>query len=524
MKTKKFLSIAMGAMLTLSMATACSQNEPECPPTPSTAGNAYMTLRLVGSENMANSRTQSVNGTPTTETGLPVENTISSANVYLCDPTTQAVQQIYSLTSADLNVSNDGVNTNPIKVVTGIYQVYVVANPGDLAINVGDDIKTKVFANIASNVFTSTYAGTTAPGSFVMFNECNGTDDVAGVPIEITTDNGYTNPAKCTNNQPIKLDRLVSKIRTKYADDAAITGLQKQASFITSVAMDSYKLVNGIMETNLQQKWSEKKASAPTGTNVSQKWKNFLTTSEYTSDFAGKYFNTLEAFRGVTKNATTGAYEAVKDQYESVTNLHASAWQYAFENTHANTTDAQPESKALRGNTTGLVYKFKCTVAGSDEALGANTFYGYAGSYFKSLADINAKYPGYFKSKNNQADDAAALTKVTDELTAATTEDALSAFRIKYNIKVYKGGVMYYVHYIKDNNYVDAAEQRYYSVMRNTIYDLTVKALELVGTDIPGGWEPGTDPENPVDNKDVYMVIDVKVNPWVLSTEDITLK
>ena len=106
-------------------------------------------------------------------------------------------------------------------------------------------------------------------------------------------------------------------------------------------------------------------------------------------------------------------------------------------------------------------------------------------------------------------------------------EEALSDFRVKYNIKVYKNGIMYYTYYIKDENYVNGAAadaKPYYSVMRNTIYNLTVKALQRVGTDVPGGWNPEISSDDPVDQTKVYMVVEAKVNPWVLNNQDITLK
>ena len=61
--------------------------------------------------------------------------------------------------------------------------------------------------------------------------------------------------------------------------------------------------------------------------------------------------------------------------------------------------------------------------------------------------------------------------------------------------------------------------------MRNTIYDLTVTKLNRIGTDIPGGWTPDVDePTDPVDPTNVYMVVEAKVNDWVLSKEEIELK
>lgn len=115
----------------------------------------------------------------------------------------------------------------------------------------------------------------------------------------------------------------------------------------------------------------------------------------------------------------------------------------------------------------------------------------------------------------------AAYTHTTDK------QGEISKFRAKYNIKVYTDGIMYYTYYIKDQNYKQGEptkEEHYYSVMRNTVYKLTVTKLQRIGTDIPGGWNPDKDPEDPVDPTNVYMVVEAKANPWVVSSENITLR
>ena len=63
----------------------------------------------------------------------------------------------------------------------------------------------------------------------------------------------------------------------------------------------------------------------------------------------------------------------------------------------------------------------------------------------------------------------------------------------------------------------------YYSVMRNTVYKLTVTKLQRIGTDIPGGWNPDTDPTDPVDEP-TYLQVRCMVNPWVLSQYHVDLQ
>ena len=139
-----------------------------------------------------------------------------------------------------------------------------------------------------------------------------------------------------------------------------------------------------------------------------------------------------------------------------------------------------------------------------------------------------AKYPQALAAATGDDTVASASAELASAMTSSDVEKALSDFRVKYNIMVYKNGIMYYTWFIKDQNYIDSSitetDKSYYSVMRNTIYDLTVKSLSRIGTDIPGGWNPNVDPDDPVVNKDVYMVVEAKVNDWVLSTEDIVLE
>lgn len=520
------LIFGMVALLAMSLATACSQKELDGPDDPNNAGNAYMTLRLAGSQNSPASRTEPGNDNPATNEGTKEEGTITSALVMLCDPS-QKVQHSYTLTLAkgDYSATTDGVITKPFKVTSGTFEVFVIANPpAALAakVAVGTDLKGVKMSSIVEALMKSDYAN---DDNFVMFNECNGSDDLKGVGIEIKPENDYTHPATCND---IKLDRLACKIKSQYGTKdtpAIITSLQAEANFCTAVNLVGFKLLNGLTEVNLQQKWISPKGSVPAaGSTSGAKWSNLLQTMVFgAGDNATTpegYYNHLNLFRIVEEEAGTSKYLTAQDNYDVVPYYMGDTKKtdpiYAMENSP--TCD---ERGALRGNTTGLVYQFQCTVGESDGKAGDNCFYGYAGKYYKSLADIETAYPGMFAKINGTG-----VSSAQTELEAAylAGQKAISDFRVKYNIKVYTDGIMYYVHYIKDKNYENQEGERYYSVMRNTIYDLTVTELVRIGTDIPGGWYPGTNPNDPVDDKSTYMIVRVRVNPWVLSTEDITLK
>ena len=395
------------------------------------------------------------------------------------------------------------------------YYVYVIANDPGVAIVVNDVIDEEAIENMTATSMSTTYA---KADNFIMFNECNAQDKKAGVSITIDPDDTYDRPATC---DPIYLDRLAVKI-TSSAPNVTTIGTKDKPSelpAIKKVQLVGFKLVNGVTKTYLQQHWERTLANAG-----SYPWFNNLqipTLSNNATDF----YNHLSAFRTLTSE--DGVYTAVVDEYDKVSYYNASdldADIYCMENKPAND---------LYGTTTGLIYQWQATeVEGSDGNAGTNCFYSYGGNFYVSLAAIEQENPGAF--------DAATITDIeTTKLAAAEKElkdacaktgdekqSAISAFRVKYRIKVFTDGIMYYSYFIKDQNYVDSNTDKtshYYAVMRNTVYGLTVTALERIGTDIPGGWDPDREPEDPLDPTNVYMQIQVRANPWVVSNQDITL-
>lgn len=515
MKTKHFLwGLVSAFALSLS---ACSSDD-DSGNSSSEKAQAYMTLQLVGPQAV---QSRTLPGEDGTETGTAVENKITKVQVLLCNLGNTTIAHVYPLTGTALTETSTGVVTKPFQVQTGTYDVYVVANP-KTDLNVGDDVNTLVLDDVTMATMKSDYA---ADNNFMMFSQCHGTDQVKGTSITITEANGYDNPATCA---AINLDRLPVKIKSTLADNPDISGVTNEASIITAVSLEGFKLLNGAKKTNLQQHWSA--ASDSKNTNVTPiLWNNVLQVPSMNgttgTDF--DYYNHITDFRTITTtgSGTSATYTAVKDRYFNVDAYGTSATSdiYCMEN---NPTVAGGD-QAQVGNTTGLVYQIKATVTGSDNLAGENCFYWYGTSYFASLADLVRAYPTVFTSARSD------LSTAQSELTTAMAqsddaqETALSNFRVKYNIKVYKNGIMYYTYYIKDENYVNGAAaglKPYYSVMRNTIYDLKVTALQRVGTDVPGGWNPEISSSDPVDQTKVYMVVEAKVNPWVLNNQDITLK
>lgn len=515
MKSKHLLwGLVSAFALSLS---ACSSDD-DSGNSSSEKAQAYITLQLVGPQAV---QSRTLPGEDGTETGTAEENKITKVQVLLCSSGSTTIDYVYPLTGTALTETSTGALTKPFQVQTGNYDVYVVANP-KTDLNVGDDVKNVVLDDVNMTTMKNNYA---ADNNFMMFSQCHGTDQVSGTSINITEANGYDNPATCA---PIKLDRLPVKIKSTLDPSANITGVTSEADIITAVSLEGFKLLNGAKKTNLQQHWSA--ASTSQNTNItSNPWNNVLQVPSMNgttgTDF--DYYNHITDFRSITATGTgaNATFSVVKDLYDNVDAYGASATSdiYCMENNPTATGGTQ----AQVGNTTGLVYQIKATVPTSDQKAGANCFYWYGTSYFATLEALERAYPAVFTSLGTTR------TAAEGELTAAMAqsgdaqEDALSAFRVKYNIKVYKNGIMYYTYYIKDENYVNGAAaglKPYYSVMRNTIYNLTVKALKRVGTDVPGGWNPEISSDDPVDQAKVYMVVEAEVNPWVLSNQDITLK
>lgn len=532
---------------------ACSDNEEIGNAQTPTEANVYMTLQIVGPQGMNSRTTPELPPTEGTESGdieigTSEENTISNVTILLCDASTHATVATFSSTDFTLTATdNNGVVTSPIAipstVTLGDYDVYVIANdPSTSILGTSVNVTSKVIEGITMDGMKDTYA---QDNHFVMFNECNDNNKIGGSSITFTADNTYDNPARCA--EPIKLDRLAVKIRSQVKKENekesinidGINGEEGELNVVENVTLKGFKLLNGATKTNLQQKWT----AATIGTYP---WVNTLITpvlspgNSTNAESGVGYYNHLSDFRTITKG---NSYTVVKDTYASVDAYNGSnptADIYCMENNP--TWDGSKIVAALNGNTTGLVYQWGVTIkdkegqAGtseSDELAGENCFYSYDGKYYATLNALIADYPGVLdKATGTSADEKKKAIK--DELSKAykktageERETAISDFRVKYNIKVYTEGIMYYTYFIKDQNYKQGEstkEEHYYSVMRNTVYDLTVTALQRIGTDIPGGWNPDKDPEDPVDPTNVYMVVEAQANPWVVSSEDITLQ
>lgn len=512
MKVNKFF---MAGLCSIALLTSCSKDDIQGGDD-GTRMDAYMTLTLVGEDGNGGSRSQAGQGT---ENGTPVESKISSAMVLLATATDGIISQVVK--NPILVPTSTGATTEAFAVDPGTYYVWVIANPTDemkTSIATAQKVGDLTITGVTAALMSSQYA---ADNKFLMFNECNDMDDVQGLQIVVTTSNNTPDKA-ATGANPIKLDRLAAKIRNVALETGTmdITGVTGQASIITAASVEGFVLLNGIAKANMQQHWAEAKP-----TSIATTYKKTLITPETTmpTDY---YANFTDYATVDGASSSTGVLDKTRDNTYDFTAIHC------MENNSLSIPSTGGSAAGdLRGNTTGVIYRANFTVTGSDEAAGADCFYGYQSEYFATLAALGAKYPQAFGVKSTDADGKNTYNTWEDVITGGKIADVAN-FRAKYQIRVFEKGHVYYTHYIKDQNYQTAEGKNYYSVFRNTIYGLTVTALTGVGDDIPGGWTPdpadpenpdGPDPDEPIDTVKTYMKVTVAVNPWVLSNYDVEL-
>ena len=495
MKKMNLLVMSLVSAAALSFSSCSSNDDLGGAGAQSQADGVYMTLKISGATSHG-TRT-GVTDPNTTENGEAEESTISNGMLYIYDGTTCVFRKV--ITSDMFKKAPTQTTpgeTNPIKVaVTGQiktnkeYTVYFLAN------------NTTVTDPLAANAsFTSTTGGANyaAENNFVMFNQNDASRDAAASKVKFTNDNkSEANPAQADE---IKLDRVVARIdqptfkEVTTVTPAADTKTSINAgNVIESIALEGYAVSNLNNTSNVKQNW----------TVVNTDWTlNVLTTG------TPKYY---------LDKATYGSlYKA-----DGLGNFGTDQWKYAFENTTTNVDDA-----------TAVYFKVKATLkeaANTASDFKDGTFYRYDGRLYTSIQAIYDDAATGAISNPFTETGGITATDVVNKIKDATTgklttdEDVLAKFREDYKIEVYRQGVMYYRWAISDNAYkpfVASETTHTYSVLRNSIYRLTVTKVSEIGKDVPNGPEP----DDPVKNPNFYMNVSVSINPWVLNAQPIELK
>ena len=480
-------------LLVMSLVSAAALSFTSCSSNDDLAGNAgqekvdgfYMTLTV---QTPKSDGTRTIVNTPTVD-ATAAESDVTSGTIYLVDAAGKVVFK-KPITESDWKAGkptqgNDGSTQLKIAVedvVAGAtYKVYFLANATD----------EKPWENIftATNKFAKPFD---TNNNFAMFNQNDNDVNGNGYTVVFTNDNKKETSAaqikyKNTVN-PIKIERLtarideptsnVAKIVAYTKDDA--TPAEKKAmedavNKVESIKMTGYAISNLANKSYIMQNWTGTTLNIPSDITYYQPTTEFgsATLLEH-----GEYFTAATA-----PNTN-------KD--------------YVFENNNDNAA-------------TSMYFEYTVKLkdmTGADFEDG--TFYRYNNVIYKSFADIYKAYndvKGLFGGKTKEqmkAEVTAAKAAPTAE-GEPTVESKLDNFRQTYKIEVFNCGKTYYKKAIKDQylTYENA-------IQRNSIYRLTVNNIFNVGAQVPNG--------TPDKEGLFYLDVTVSVNPWVLSTQDVSLK
>lgn len=492
------LAMSLVSAAALSFSSCSSNDDLTGGGTQSQADGVYMTLKISGATSHG-TRTSVTDGKTTTDNGSVEESTITEGMMYIYDGTTCVFRKV---------ITKDMFETAPTQTTAGVTKPIKVAVTG--AITTGKQYDVYFLANntsvtdpiAATSIFTSTAGGAdfATDNKFVMFNQNDGTKAAAHSKVEFTNDaKSEATPARAGE---IKLDRVVARIdRPSFAETVTtvtpatdtktsinvadvVAGISYEGYAVSNLNNNSYVMQN--WDTNfktLSVKWGEPKYSLPKSS-----------------------YGTLYKAEGLVNFDT-------KEEPVS--------WKYAFENTTTNVDEA-----------TAVYFKVKATLkeaANNASDFGDGTFYRYDGRLYTSIQAIyDDAATGAISNpftETNSITPLEVVNKIKDATTnkLTTDEDKLAKFREDYKIEVYREGVMYYRWAISDNAYkpfVASEETHTYSVLRNSIYRLTVTKVSEIGKDVPNGPEP----DDPVKNPNFYMNVTVSINPWVLNAQPIELK
>lgn len=492
MKKMNLLAMSLVSAAALSFTSCSSNDDLGGAGSQSQADGVYMTLKISGATSNG-TRTGVATPNTTEENGKPEESTISNGMLYIYDGSTCVFRKIITSDMFETAPSQTVVGkTKPIKVaVTGQiktnteYSVYFLANK--------TDVTDPLNGSLTSEKGGADFA---ADNSFVMFNQHDASRDVAASKVKFT--DAAKSEATPAEADEIKLDRVVARIDMPTFEVTTVTPATNtktsiNANVIEGIALEGYAVSNLNNTSYVKQNW----------TKVNTDWTlNVLTTG------TPKYY---------LNKATYGT----KHEPDGLENFGTDKWKYAFENTTTNVDEA-----------TAVYFKVKATLkeaANNASDFNDNTFYRYDGRLYTSIQAIyNDAATGAISNPFTETGGITAIDVVNmikDATTGKLTEDEakLANFRKTYKIEVYREGVMYYRWAISDNVYKPFnpnEETNTYSVLRNSIYRLTVTKVNEIGKDVPNGPEP----DDPSKNPNFYMNVKVSINPWVLNAQPIELK
>lgn len=469
-------------LLAMSLVSAAALSFSSCSSNDDLAGGAGNQSKVEGFYMTLAVQTPTSNGTRTQQ-HLPekvdatvAESKVTSGTFYLVN-TQGKIVFTKNITEAEWK------NAAPVLTNTGKTQIQVPVQN----VTEGEPYKVYFLANTTDDTpWTSIYTATTGfagdyatDSKFAMFNQNDNSSKADQYTVTFAKENKeITKPAKV--NKAIMLDRVTARI-DKPTSVATINGavaetaseLQKKAvadakKKVDNITLSKYAITNLSNKTNIMQKWDNEWTALQIPTDIA-----YMQKAE---DLGGKY------------NIDHGAW------FTDV------AVNYVFENTETTPTTMYFEYKVTLKES-----EFTDTPDCTD-----GTFYRFNGNIFRSIDAIYAAYPGQPLFGGKTATELKAELKITDEGKIGATETELAKFREDNVIEVFREGKTYYSQVITDK-WLETN-----TIQRNTVYQLNVKNIYNVGADVPNG--------KPDENKPMYYLdVEVSVNPWVLSTQDVNL-
>ena len=444
----------------------------------------YMTLAI---------KTPKADGTRTSQnertnvTATPAEAAVTNGTFYLYEGKSLIYKKVVEASDwkTEASTNNNVGITKPIKIaVNGVktgttYKVYFLA---------GNQTSEDPINDVLSGTYTNGTSNLATANSFVMFNQNDAQrqDGGADATIEFAADNNTSdNPAKCQN---IYLDRVVARIdapvnAANFTQFSEATEEKKPVTtnlnLVKSISYQNYAISNLSKKVNVMQKWES-------GFTKFLMAKDVTYAQDYTT-FGSKYNN----------NRSTDLFDKAENHY-------------VLENT---TADVEKATSMY------ICYKADLDLTGADFTDG--TFYRYDNKIYTSLQQIfddkTVAWPFVNADNATNMSVADALALIQNENKSLKDQATLATVREKYGIDIYEQGKMFYRVPLKDEVY--SPETAPYSILRNSIYKLTVSGIYDLGKDVPNG------PDGPDDkNKNYFMECTVTVNNWVVSNQSIDLK
>ena len=504
MKKMNLLAMSLVSAAALSF-SSCSSNDDLAgggAGTQSQVKGFYMTL-AVQTPTSNETRTSIENPIPT-EDATAEEAAVKNGTFYLVDEKGSIVFS-KALTGKDwsgavkdkADSQKDGQTILQIQVENvaagATYKVYFKAGSTKMdntaepfTIEKGKSVPGVFTATGIKQTFTSTGAFANpcdTDNDFSMFNQNDATTNGNGYTVTFTDANKVeNNPAKVMYNNTesaIKIERVTARVDVPTSTEELLGEYPANASQALKNAIDDakekvskielvrYALSNVTNKTYVMQNWDI----------VDKVWNLAIPTdatlSQTKTDFGEKYLFKDGGFKDL-KGATND---------------------YIFENNKPDATAMYFEYKVTLDKT-----QFEGTADFDD-----GTFYRYNNVIYTSFAQIYKAYAdvaGLFEGKT-------AEEMMTAAKTASANEADLAAFRKKYQIEVFKGGMTYYKQVITDKQLGKDV------IQRNTIYRLNVNKIFNVGAQVPNG---------EIDKNGLfYLDVTVTVNPWVLNTQNVEL-